>query len=127
MRLVKRFIRLTLGFSFSFSFLSPCAGGIGEAASAPIAILGGGLIKVVALGERAGAGAGVVAKRATTAAGTEAELEVPPDKGLYPVDTTTGFNKEMLGDDPDPGLKALGGSFGGGCAGLRLETLAGVD
>jgi hypothetical protein len=42
--------------------------------------LGGGLIRVVARGDRAGAGAGVVAKRATTDAGTEAELEVLPVK-----------------------------------------------
>jgi hypothetical protein len=43
-----------------------------------MATLGGGLISVVARGDNAGAGAGVVANRATTAAGTDAELDVLP-------------------------------------------------
>lgn len=43
-----------------------------------MATLGGGLIRVVARGDSAGAGAGVVANRATTAAGTDAELDVLP-------------------------------------------------
>jgi len=68
-------------------------------------MFGGGFIKVVALGESAGAGAGVVANRATTAAGTEAELEVPPER--------TALSTVIPGD-PDAGLSALGGSFGGG-------------
>ena len=39
-------------------------------------------MSVVARGERAGAGAGVVASRATTDAGTDAELDVLPANGL---------------------------------------------
>ena len=85
-RLVSRFIRLTPPFSFSLSrslsFLSdgrPTATAEDEEASAPMTTLGGGLISEVGRDECAGAGAGAVASRATTAAGTNAELEVLPD------------------------------------------------
>ena len=81
-------------------------------------MFGGGLINVVALGESAGAGAGVVASRATTAAGIEAELEVPPER--------TALSTAMPGG-PDAGLSALGGSFGGGWPPFRLGTQDGVD
>ena len=128
LRLVSRFIRLTPVLSFSFSrslsFLSEwdgvtlaAAAAPVTAASAPIATLGGGLIKVVARGDSAGAGAGVVANLATTAAGTEAELEVLLDIcDLYEA-AGTELRTGTLPVAPAPelrGLKALGGSFGGG-------------
>ena len=82
MREVNRFIKLTP--VFSLSFFSGCWATAGPDSSIPapwpppMATFGGGLMSVVARGDKAGAGAGVVAKRATTAAGTDAELEVLP-------------------------------------------------
>lgn len=81
-RLVSRFIRLTPLVFASFSFSLGWTGGVPAASAPAIATFGGGLMSVVARGERAGAGAGVVASRATTAAGTDAELDVLPAKGL---------------------------------------------
>lgn len=81
MRHVNLFIKLTPDFSLSFfsGWAGETAGSVVTAATPPpIATLGGGLIRVVARGDNAGAGAGVVANRATTAAGTDAELDVLP-------------------------------------------------
>lgn len=65
-------------------------------------------MSVVARGESAGAGAGAVAKRATTDAGTDAELDVLAVRGLNPPDDMTVFKTGPAG------LKVRGGSLGGG-------------
>lgn len=98
-------------FSFSLSFFSGWwAGEVAASAPPATTTFGGGLTSVVARGDRAGVGAGAVARRATTAAGTEAELEVLPTGGIgLKADAVAGLLLVWAA-----GLSALGGSLGGG-------------